>query len=92
MSVTLTLLVRETAEDNQERTNDVLRTPCCVTFDHERTIDMAAHLTDACNMQQLLYRLKVHNVLLFFCIRKFYAYFNNLFKLKVFLAVCGRVL
>lgn len=65
MSFTLTLLVRETAEDNQERTNDVLQTPCCVTFDHARTVDTAVHLPDVGNMQQLLYRLKVDNVLLF---------------------------
>lgn len=36
MSVTLTHLVRETAEDNQRRTNDVLQIPRCVTFDHVR--------------------------------------------------------
>ena len=51
MSVTLTLLVRETAEDNQERTNDVLQTSCRVTFDPARTVDMAACVPDACDMQ-----------------------------------------
>lgn len=62
ISVTLTLLVRETAQDNQERTSDVLRIPCCVTFDHVRTVDVVTCLPELCDMQQLLYRSKVYSV------------------------------
>lgn len=80
MSVTLTLLVRETAGDNQERTNDVLRTPRCVTFDHAPTVDVVACPHDACDTQQLLYRWEEDGA-----VRKSSAYFSNLFKLRLFL-------
>lgn len=42
MSVILTFFVKETGEDNQERTNDVLQIPCCVTFDRACTVDKLA--------------------------------------------------
>lgn len=42
MSVIPTLFVKETGEDNQERTNDVLQIPCCVTFDRACTVDKLA--------------------------------------------------
>lgn len=55
----VTVLVRETAEDDQERTNDGLRTSCCVTFGHAHTMGMVAGRPDVCDVRQLLYRWKV---------------------------------
>lgn len=85
ISVTLTLLVRETAEDNQERTNDVLRIPCCVTFDRVRTADMVACLPELRDRPQLLYRLKVCSVQFHNCM---YVSTTLFLKKK---SPCGRV-
>ena len=74
MSVSLTLLVRETEEDNQDGTNDVLRTPCCVTFDPVR---MAACLHDICGNDTVLIKS------IYATIRYCYAYFNNFCLLYV---------
>lgn len=47
----VTLLVRETAEDDQESTNDVLLSSCCVTFDHVHTTYLVAIQPNVCGLQ-----------------------------------------
>lgn len=54
VSVRLTFLVRETVEDNQERTNDVPGASRRATFDHARSADMLSCLHNGSDVQLYL--------------------------------------